>query len=381
MNDGKEQENPIVVMDEKEIKETENKKEAKKPLNREERRARAKKRARKRRIATALAIIASLLAGYAAGRYQYLAKQAFAGEQVSAENRGEGDTSEPEPNAADDAGQTPEQNAQETADPDSVSGIEEAEAVDYGVEVPKPEDYTLFQALKVIRGKEDSDERYSKILEDPSIYPEKLLINLANNPEQLDFVYNYPQDTTDNSKAVLTEDEKNAKCPLFIQWDKRWGYLTYGVEDEKENGENVESNIAISGCGPTALAMVVEGLTKDSSITPAVVAEYAMNNGHYMNGTGTAWSLMLEGAKDFGLTSERIGINPSTMKKALDKGAFLILSMQPGDFTIGGHFIVIYGYDDNGFYVNDPNCVARSRQWTYDELSGQIKGIWSLRTK
>lgn len=369
-------------MDEKEIKETEIKEpETKKHLNREERRMRAKKRARKRRIVTALAIIASLLAGYAAGRYQYLAKQVFAGEEVSAESRKEGDTEEPKQAAFKDMEEGTESGAQETTGTDIVSGIEAAEAIDYGVEVPKPENYTLFQALKAIRGREDSDERYSKILEDPSIYPEKLLINLANNPEQLDFVYNYPQDTTDNSKAVLTEDEKNAKCPLFIQWDKRWGYLAYGVEDEKEDGQNVDSNIAISGCGPTALAMVVEGLTKDTTVTPAVVAEYAMNNGHYMNGTGTAWSLMLEGAKDFGLTSERIGINPSTMKKALDKSAFLILSMQPGDFTIGGHFIVIYGYDENGFYVNDPNCVARSRQWTYDELGGQIKGIWSLRAK
>lgn len=354
----KDNETPVVVVD-----------------NREKRRIRARKRARKRKIVTALAIIAALLAGYAAGRYQYLVKEAFAGEKVAAKDQ---NTDVVQDTSAVEQVQEPQTESAELSGYDPA--YEPAELVDYGVEVQTPVDYSLYEALKVIRSREDVDERYSKILEDPSIYPQKMLINLANNPEELDFVYNYPQDSSDNSHAVLSAEELTGKCPLFLQWDRRWGYLAYGYEDEKEDGENVDSNIAISGCGPTALAMVIVGLTGDTSVTPATVADYAMNNGHYMNGTGTAWSLMLEGAEAFGLTSERSGINPTTMKKELDKGAFLIFSMQQGDFTTGGHFIVVYGYDENGFYINDPNCVARSHvQWTYDQLAGQIKGVWSLK--
>lgn len=354
----KDNENPIVVVD-----------------NREKRRIRARKRARKRKIVTALAIIAALLAGYAAGRYQYLVKEAFAGEKVDAKNQ---NTDIVQDTSAMEQVQGSQTESAELSGYDPA--YEPAELVDYGVEVQAPVDYSLYEALKVIRSREDVDERYSEILEDPSIYPEKMLINLANNPEELDFVYNYPQDSSDSSHAVLSAEELTGKCPLFLQWDRRWGYLAYGYEDEKKDGENVDSNIAISGCGPTALAMVIVGLTGDTSVTPATVADYAMNNGHYMNGTGTAWSLMLEGAEAFGLTSERSGINPTTMKKELDKGAFLIFSMQQGDFTTGGHFIVVYGYDENGFYINDPNCVARSHvQWTYDQLAGQIKGVWSLK--
>ena len=52
--------------------------------------------------------------------------------------------------------------------------------------------------------------------------------------------------------------------------------------------------------------------------------------------------------------------------------------MGQGDFTVSGHFIVIYGYDDGGFWVNDPNCVARSRrEWTFEEIEDQIKKIWA----
>jgi hypothetical protein len=52
--------------------------------------------------------------------------------------------------------------------------------------------------------------------------------------------------------------------------------------------------------------------------------------------------------------------------------------MAPGDFTAAGHFIVLYGYDEEGFLVNDPNCAARSRQhWSWNVLEGQIKNMWA----
>ena len=39
------------------------------------------------------------------------------------------------------------------------------------------------------------------------------------------------------------------------------------------------------------------------------------------------------------------------MKQALDDGKVIVCSMGPGDFTTEGHFILIRGYDGNGFYV------------------------------
>lgn len=41
-------------------------------------------------------------------------------------------------------------------------------------------------------------------------------------------------------------------------------------------------------------------------------------------------------------------------------------------------YIMIYGYDENGFKINDPNCIYRSsRYWTYEELCSQIRILWS----
>ena len=72
------------------------------------------------------------------------------------------------------------------------------------------------------------------------------------------------------------------------------------------------------------------------------------------------------------------------MKAELDAGRFLICAMKKGDFTAAGHFIVVYGYDESGFLVNDPNCVAMESEnmavWAAagadpgNLVSGNIKG-------
>ena len=79
----------------------------------------------------------------------------------------------------------------------------------------------------------------------------------------LDFVKGYLT-AEPVANGGLTHAEKKEDIPLLLQWDKRWGYAPYG-----------NNNIAISGCAPTCLSMVIVGLTKDTAATPDVVASYA----------------------------------------------------------------------------------------------------------
>ena len=82
-----------------------------------------------------------------------------------------------------------------------------------------------------------SDEmgiRYTK-------YPESIIALLDRNPETEDFVLNYPfRESQDYDLSQTSRDT----VPLFLQWDPRWGYEKYG-----------SNCIAITGCGPTCLAM------------------------------------------------------------------------------------------------------------------------------
>lgn len=233
--------------------------------------------------------------------------------------------------------------------------------------IEKPVDYSFYQAVAKLEELAAVDERYAAIVAQKEIYPEKLLINLVNNPELLSFVSGYPADAP--ADKTITEEELSQKCPLFLQWDKRWGYLAYGDN----------SNISISGCGPTALSMVVVGLTGNAEATPGAIADFAMHNGYFMSGTGTMWKLMTDGAAHYGLISEQIDVEQELIDQCLQKDGMVICSMSAGDFTAVGHFIVIYGSDEEGYIINDPFCVYRSNQkWSFEQLKKQMKAAWTL---
>lgn len=207
-----------------------------------------------------------------------------------------------------------------------------------------------------------------KITQNTQLYPDNMLEALANNPEMADFVSGYPE-AEKGAAGGLTEQEKKQEYPLFLQWDPRWGYASYGDD----------SNIGLAGCGPVSLSMALYYLTKDETLTPDKIASYSMEHGYYMSGTGTAWALMKEVPPLYDVKVNQPGINEQIMKAELDKGNVIICAMRPGDFTAAGHFIVIYGYDKKGFKVNDPNCVARSRRsWSYEQIGNQIKNLWSF---
>lgn len=199
-------------------------------------------------------------------------------------------------------------------------------------------------------------------------YPLELLLSGAGNPEMTDFLYGYL--TSDGStNGNFTDEEQPEDFPLLLQWDIRWGYMPYGT-----NG-----TVGSSGCGPTCLSMAVFYLTGNRECTPDVIAQYSLDEGHYVEGVGTAWALLDNYPTEFGLTVTHPALSDENLKAHLDKGNILICSVRPGDFTSEGHFIVIYGYDENGYKINDPKCVYRSRlSWTYEQIQDDIKRVWSV---
>ena len=185
---------------------------------------------------------------------------------------------------------------------------------------------------------------------------------LENNPELQDFVDGYA-----NSDGSVTggidEEEKKEDSPLFL----RWGYASYG-----------DSCIGISGCAPTCLSMVIFSLTRDETATPDALADYAMRHNYYVQGKGTLWSFLTDAGSKYSVQGTETSLDENTMKAQLDKGHPIIASMRPGDFTTEGHFIVIYGYDEEGFLVHDPNSRLRSEEeWTFQTLYPQIKNLWA----
>lgn len=229
--------------------------------------------------------------------------------------------------------------------------------------------------LEAMRDKLNADEakRLDYIVENINSYPEELIDQLISNHEIVDFVYSYKDKDKYNEKpiraGITSSYYVDGDVPLFLQWDRRWGYRPYGKEI-----------IGLTGCGPTSLAMVIKHFDKNADINPYEVAKYSQDNGYISKDNFTSWKLFETGLKKYGLESRDVVPVEVKMKRALDNDQILLVSVKPGIFTQRGHIIVIKGYNKNGdFLINDPNSIINTNKtWSYDELKEQIRKIWAI---
>ena len=246
-----------------------------------------------------------------------------------------------------------------TPDPAAVAALAAA-----ALEPPKklePEE-TLARLEELARW----DSRFLEIRDRAEELPEALLVDVANNPELLEFTLAYPVEQM--APGEFTAAELAGEEPLLMQYDPRWGYANYG-----------SNCLAVTGCGPTCLSMAILHFLSDPKATPDRVAAWALENDYYVYGAGTKWSLFTEGAAAWGLEGKELGLWKQGMYKALDEGKWIVLIMDTGRFTVVGHFIVICGYDEEGFQVLDPFNRARSGvHWTYEQISDQISNLWTV---
>jgi len=198
-------------------------------------------------------------------------------------------------------------------------------------------------------------------------YPQSLITLLKKNPETRNFVLKYPENKDKDFEIDLSNEVTQGIIPLFLQWDERWGYEDYGSDF-----------MAITGCGPTCLAMVHCGLSGDTAWDPLKVANMAEEQGYYVEGAGSSWDLMTSGAKKLGLNVHDVIYDEAHITAELENKSPIICVMGPGDFTTSGHFIVLTGLDEEGkIIVCDPNSRQNSeKSWEAEELIPQIKNLW-----
>jgi len=245
-----------------------------------------------------------------------------------------------------------------------------AMAVLIGVLGAKPAWYALTDATFYWKDRTETEIRVKTFAEENGLhfvqYPQSLVELLERNPETADFVLNYP--LREDPEEIELSGYDRTSVPLFLQWDSQWGYEEYGSDF-----------LAVTGCGPTCLAMAGFYLTGSQNMNPRDIAVFAEKNGYYVRGEGSSWTLISQGSTRLGLTAEELPLVKSKMVKALEEGRPVILSLRAGDFTTSGHYIVLTGVEEGQFRVNDPNSVENSQKlWSYEQLEGQIRNIWAI---
>lgn len=197
----------------------------------------------------------------------------------------------------------------------------------------------------------------------------KLLKLAATEPEAVPFVRGFP-DAYPDSEAEGTGDPASGEVPRLYQWDPRWGFTVYS-----------STTFAVTGCCPTSLSMVYQGLTGKGDLSPYDLGVKAAEGGYMAEFDGTDSSFLVNEAASLGLSCESLSLDADSVRSALEGGAVLICNVGPGDFTDNGHFFVITGIDGDGsLVINDPYSAERSsRTWNVDDVLGQTKALWAYR--
>ena len=200
----------------------------------------------------------------------------------------------------------------------------------------------------------------------------KVLKLAADEPQALTYVRefpdSYPADGVNMDKSVAMSTSSPAagvpdtNVPHLYQWDRRWGYTTYS-----------SAAFGLTGCGPTSLAMVYQGLTGSNDKSPYDIAKIADERGYMDEYQGTVGTFFTEIAGELGLECEEIYPDSGSIRQALEHGQVVIANLAPGYFTANGHYFVLAGLADDGTaIVNDPYSVERSSQtWDLDTIASQ----------
>ena len=172
----------------------------------------------------------------------------------------------------------------------------------------------------------------------------------------------------------------NKQPVSYLQTDSRWKKLPYRVPGET-------ATIGGSGCGPTAAAMAIETLT-GRTFTPVDACKWSVDHGYKAKNQGTYYGYFVPQFRTFGiecrqLLGSSIHHKPdhsihSRVKEYIQDGCWAVALMGPGAWTKGGHFVLVWDWNDK-VRINDPaSTSARRLNGDPATFKNEVKNYWLI---
>lgn len=158
-----------------------------------------------------------------------------------------------------------------------------------------------------------------------------------------------------------------AGLTYYSQIDPRWKNKLY------TSTGNTSQTMGSSACGPTCSAMVVSSIK--GTITPPEMADLYVQYGFRSANNGTYWSAFRWTADVFDIGYKEI-YKLNDVCDLLEENYMVISACGNGLFTTGGHFILIYGYEDTN---GSGQCDSGDRLKIYDPYL--YSGKFNLSTR
>lgn len=153
----------------------------------------------------------------------------------------------------------------------------------------------------------------------------------------------------------------------YSQIDSRWKNKLY------TSTGNSSQTMGSSACGPTCSAMVVSSIK--GTILPTTMADLYVQYGFRSANNGTYWSAFRWTADVFDIGYKEI-YKLNDVCDLLEQNYMIISACGNGLFTTGGHFILIYGYEDTN---ENGQCDSGDRLKIYDPYL--YSGKFNLSTR
>ena len=170
----------------------------------------------------------------------------------------------------------------------------------------------------------------------------------------------------------------NKRPVSYLQNDARWKAKPYRVPGE-------QSTIGSAGCGPTCAAMVISTIT-GKTVTPEDTCSWSIQHGYKALNQGTYYSYFRPQMAAYGidckqLLGSRILNQPrhpihEQVKQYLTQGYYVIALMGPGTWTKGGHFVLLWAWDDK-VRICDPASTRSERlNGDTDTFRREVRNYW-----
>jgi Peptidase_C39 like family len=259
-------------------------------------------------------------------------------------------------------------------------------------EIPKTEEIDIFEDLPELdaeyreSGFQGREEAVGEFIATPTEIAEEidLAIKDANKLDNNSNSNNSPpkksSDPNNNNQIVVTGLPPSTPfpsnslisaafngCPIYSQYDPRWAQSPFDWSPNGRCGD--KSTVSSSGCGPSAVSMVINfwaSKGRCNPVNPAVVAKFFADFGGRVCGSGSGLGGVPKDKfkQTFGVVL-KYGVTDSQIIAALKKGYPCVIAGKYGtgyNFKgqvltgkyKGGHFLCLTGIDSEGrIRVND----------------------------
>lgn len=214
----------------------------------------------------------------------------------------------------------------------------------------------------------DDADVLASIAKNADKYDDDRLLTLAlAEPSARSFVAAYPD--SDKSSRAYDGDVKRGEVPSLYNWDEHWGAVTYG-----------DGPLAVTGSGPTTLAMAYMGLTGKTDFSPTEIAQQASKSNYADGESGSKGELFAKLPASMGLTSNAYEPSADTLTLSLGDTTVFAVELKEGTLTDSAHWaLVVNTNEDGSVTVFDPtSTMVSSRPWSAGTIAAASTSFYAL---